>query len=72
MNLRDYGRAMKDEFRTRMTRKASIKETGEEISQAEWERFDAAVAEEKAKRPEGEPHDRDSSVAEPITPGAPR
>ena len=25
------------------TRRASIKETGEELSQAEWERFDAAV-----------------------------
>jgi hypothetical protein len=32
------------------TRTASIKETGEELSQADWARFDAAVAEEKAKR----------------------
>ena len=39
-----------------MTRKASIKETGEELSQAEWARFDAAVAEEKAKRAVTEPH----------------
>ena len=34
-----------------MSRIASIKETGEEISQADWERFDAAVAREKAERP---------------------
>lgn len=26
-----------------MTKKGSIKETGEEVSQAEWERFEAAV-----------------------------
>ncbi len=32
------------------TRKASIKETGEELSPAEWERFDAAVADLKAER----------------------
>ena len=31
-------------------RKASIKETGEELSPAEWERFDAAVEEIKAER----------------------
>ena len=35
------------------TRKASIKETGEELSPAEWERFDAAVAELKAERQRG-------------------
>lgn len=29
---------------------ASIKETGEEVSQEEWERFDAAVAEIRAQR----------------------
>ena len=32
-------------------RKASIKETGEELSPAEWARFDAAVARLKAERP---------------------
>lgn len=31
-------------------RRASIKETGEELSQEEWERFDAAVAEIRAER----------------------
>ena len=51
-----------------MTRKASIKETGEEISQAEWERFDAAVAEEKAKRPAAEPYERDATETDPNTP----
>ena len=32
------------------TRSASIKETGEELSAAEWARFDAAVAADKAER----------------------
>ena len=32
------------------TRKASIKETGEELTQADWQRFDAAVAATKADR----------------------
>ena len=32
------------------TRKASIKETGEELSQSEWERFDAAVAAARIER----------------------
>lgn len=40
---------------------ASIKETGEELSQAEWERFDAAVA---AFRTERRPAGR--TVVEPI------
>ena len=31
-------------------RRASIKETGEELSAAEWERFDAAVADAKTER----------------------
>ena len=35
-------------------RKASIKETGEELSPAEWARFDAAVARLKAERAESE------------------
>jgi len=36
-------------------RRASIKETGEEISEAEWARFDAAVARAKAERSVNEP-----------------
>ena len=36
-------------------RKASIKETGEELSEAEWARFDAAVARLKAERVGAEP-----------------
>ena len=44
------------------TRKASIKETGEELSPADWERFDAAVAELKGERkgdtPSGAPEER--------------
>ena len=36
-------------------RKASIKETGEELSAAEWARFDAAVARLKAERDAAEP-----------------
>ena len=59
----DYNTTMK-------TRTASIKETGEELSQADWARFDAAVAEEKAKRTppgprkpaEAEAGERDTSV----------
>ena len=41
------------------TRKASIKETGEELTPAEWERFDAAVADLKAerRREPDQPHD---------------
>ena len=35
-------------------RKASIKETGEELSPAEWARFDAAVARLKAERDEAD------------------
>ncbi len=31
-------------------RRASIKETGEELSPAEWERFDAAVAAARVER----------------------
>ena len=36
-------------------RKASIKETGEELSADEWARFDAAVARAKAERSADEP-----------------
>lgn len=52
-------------FGNGMTRKASIKETGEELSQAEWERFDAAVADEKAQRPKRQPSERDEAAREP-------
>lgn len=38
------------------TRSASIKETGEELSAAEWARFDAAVAADRAERRKGEAH----------------
>lgn len=37
------------------TRKASIKETGEELAPDQWERFDAAVAELKAERRSSDP-----------------
>ena len=36
------------------TRSASIKETGEELSAAEWARFDAAVAADRAERRKGD------------------
>lgn len=36
-------------------RKASIKESGEELTASEWERFDAAVAQLKAERARIEP-----------------
>ncbi len=35
------------------SRRASIKETGEELSRADWERFDAGVAEDRAERRDG-------------------
>ena len=41
------------------SRKASIKETGEELSQADWERFDAAVAAAKVERGTVEPMRRE-------------
>ena len=49
------------------TRKASIKETGEELSPADWERFDAAIAAIKAERPKAEPYERDAIARDPIT-----
>lgn len=49
------------------TRRASIKETGEELSPAEWERFDAAVAAEKAKRKEGDEGEAGEAPAEDAT-----
>ncbi len=45
------------------TRKASIKETGEELSPADWERFDAAVAELKAERQRGTTPENDEALA---------
>ena len=48
------------------TRRASIKETGEELSQAEWERFDAAVAEVKSERA------KQTTEDEPERPTVPR
>ena len=39
-------------------RRASIKETGEELSEADWARFDEAVAQAKAERgPAGDQKD---------------
>ena len=45
-------------------RKASIKETGEELSQAEWARFDAAVARLKAEREQAGSHQREPGLLE--------
>ena len=45
------------------TRKASIKETGEELSPADWERFDAAVADLKAERQRDTPPETDEALA---------
>ncbi len=52
-------------------RKASIKETGEELSQAEWERFDAAVAAASVERrsevrPRVEPLRRDAAAGRAV------
>ena len=41
-----------------MSRIASVKETGEELSQAEWKRFEEAVASEVEGRPDQEPNTR--------------
>lgn len=38
-----------------MSRIASVKETGEEVSQADWTRFEQAVQAEVDRRPEAEP-----------------
>ena len=45
-------------------RKASIKETGEELSPAEWARFDAAVARLKAERGAVEPRQEELTLSE--------
>ena len=54
------------------SRKASIKETGEELSAAEWERFDAAVAAVQAERPKAEPYERAAVARDPITSDDPK
>jgi hypothetical protein len=41
-----------------MSRIASVKETGEELSQAEWKRFEDAVESEVEERPKAEPYER--------------
>ncbi len=46
------------------TRKASIKETGEELSPADWERFDAAVADLKVERQRDEPSESSDEPAQ--------
>ena len=46
------------------TRKASIKETGEELSPADWERFDAAVADLKVERQRDEPPESSDEPAQ--------
>ena len=46
------------------TRKASIKETGEELSQAEWDRFDAAIAETHVEKLEPKRCDRDAAATD--------
>lgn len=43
-------------------RKASIKETGEELSQDDWARFDAAVAKVQAERPKAQPYESDKAA----------
>ena len=50
-----------------MTKKGSIKETGEEVSQAEWERFEAAVDVGGDSRPKTRPA-APADVAPPKTP----
>ena len=45
------------------TRRASIKETGEELSPLEWERFDAAVAAEKAERQDADAREKTKAEA---------
>ena len=52
-----------------MSRIASVKETGEELSQAEWRRFEAAVESEVEQRPKAEPYERGVQAAEPARPG---
>lgn len=46
------------------SRKASIKETGEELSPADWERFDAAVEELKQERQDHTPRESTEGKSE--------
>ena len=46
------------------SRKASIKETGEELSPADWERFDAAVEELKQERQNHTPRESTQGKSE--------
>jgi hypothetical protein len=48
-----------------MSRIASVKETGEEVSQADWKRFEDAVISEVERRPKAEPYERGAQAAEP-------
>ncbi|WP_158807528.1 hypothetical protein [Beijerinckia sp. L45] len=48
-----------------MSRIASVKETGEELSEAEWKRFEDAVESEVERRPKAEPYERGAQAAEP-------
>ena len=48
-----------------MSRIASVKETGEELSPAEWRRFEEAVAAELQERVSDEPYARNSEAREP-------
>ena len=49
-----------------MTKKGSIKETGEELPPDQWERFEAAVGVGR-----GEPKDRPAPPAEEVDPSKP-
>lgn len=46
------------------SRKASIKETGEELSPADWERFDAAVEKLKQERHDHAPRESTEGKSE--------
>lgn len=48
-----------------MSRIASVKETGEEVSQADWKRFEDAVESDVERRPKAEPYERGEEAAEP-------
>ena len=53
-------------------RRASIKETGEELTPAEWERFDAGVAQGRAERADDADNIPDEPTRLPDDAGAPR
>jgi hypothetical protein len=48
-----------------MSRIASVKETGEELSEADWKRFEEAVETEIERRPKAEPYERNAQASEP-------